>query len=119
MVTLLALFLFGGSVIHQFAGALLIGIVSGTYSSIFNASVLLVLWKQRDLGLATGGPTPRSGLAARPSNPAPGDRPLVTPRPSVGTATAAGPTAETNGSETETASRPGAARRQPTRRRRM
>ncbi|HLK59457.1 MAG TPA: protein translocase subunit SecD [Chthonomonadaceae bacterium] len=47
VMTLLALFILGGSVIHQFTGALLIGIVSGTYSSIFNACVLLVLWKQR------------------------------------------------------------------------
>ncbi len=42
--TLLALFLFGGAAIHSFVLALLIGIVSGTYSSIFNASPLLVDW---------------------------------------------------------------------------
>ncbi|MFN8518913.1 MAG: protein translocase subunit SecF [Chloroflexota bacterium] len=42
--TLLALFLFGGASIHSFVLALLIGIVSGTYSSIFNASPLLVDW---------------------------------------------------------------------------
>jgi preprotein translocase SecF subunit len=42
--TLLALFLFGGAAIHSFVLALLIGIVSGTYSSVFNASPLLVDW---------------------------------------------------------------------------
>jgi preprotein translocase subunit SecF len=42
--TLLALFLFGGASVHSFVLALLIGIVSGTYSSIFNASPLLVDW---------------------------------------------------------------------------
>jgi preprotein translocase subunit SecF len=42
--TLLALFLFGGAAIHSFVLALLIGIISGTYSSIFNASPLLVDW---------------------------------------------------------------------------
>ena len=42
--TLLALFLFGGGAIHSFVLALLIGIVSGTYSSICNASPLLVDW---------------------------------------------------------------------------
>jgi len=42
--TLLALFLFGGAAVHSFVLALLIGIVSGTYSSVFTASPLLVDW---------------------------------------------------------------------------
>ena len=42
---LLALFLFGGQSIKSFVLALLIGIVSGTYSSIFNAAPLLVVWQ--------------------------------------------------------------------------
>lgn len=41
---LLALFLFGGESIKYFVLALLIGIISGTYSSIFNAAPLLVTW---------------------------------------------------------------------------
>lgn len=41
---LLALLLFGGESIHTFVLALLIGIISGTYSSIFNAAPLLVVW---------------------------------------------------------------------------
>lgn len=44
--TLLALFLFGGAAIRVFVLALLLGIVSGTYSSIFNASPLLVVWQE-------------------------------------------------------------------------
>lgn len=44
ILTLLALFLFGGQSIRLFILALLIGIASGTYSSIFNASPLLVTW---------------------------------------------------------------------------
>jgi preprotein translocase subunit SecF len=44
ILTLTALLLFGGSAIHGFVLALLIGITSGTYSSIFNASPLLVDW---------------------------------------------------------------------------
>ena len=50
VLTLTALLLFGGDAIRPFVLALLIGIVSGTYSSIFNASPLLVdwhLWDQR------------------------------------------------------------------------
>jgi preprotein translocase SecF subunit len=45
VITLFALLLFAGSSIHYFVLALLIGIISGTYSSIFNASPLLVVWQ--------------------------------------------------------------------------
>ncbi len=41
---LLALLLFGGESIKTFVLALLIGVISGTYSSIFNAAPLLVVW---------------------------------------------------------------------------
>jgi preprotein translocase subunit SecF len=44
--TLLALFLFGGFSMRNFALALLIGIISGTYSSIFNASQIVSLWQE-------------------------------------------------------------------------
>ena len=44
--TLLALFLFGGFSMRNFALALLVGIVSGTYSSIFNASQIVSLWQE-------------------------------------------------------------------------
>ncbi len=44
---LIALLLFGGETIKWFVVALLIGIISGTYSSIFNATALLVWWEER------------------------------------------------------------------------
>lgn len=44
---LLALLLFGGETIKWFVVALLIGIISGTYSSIFNATALLVVWEEK------------------------------------------------------------------------
>lgn len=47
--TLAALVLFGGVTIRLFALALLIGIVVGTYSSIFCASGLLVVWQNREI----------------------------------------------------------------------
>lgn len=43
---LFALLLFGGTTVRWFVVALLIGIISGTYSSIFNASPLLVVWHE-------------------------------------------------------------------------
>ncbi|MDP1743239.1 MAG: protein translocase subunit SecF, partial [Candidatus Amesbacteria bacterium] len=47
VLTLLCLLLFGGTNIRWFVVALLVGIVSGTYSSIFNAAPLLVLWETK------------------------------------------------------------------------
>lgn len=44
---LIALLLFGGETIKWFVVALLVGIISGTYSSIFNATVLLVWWEEK------------------------------------------------------------------------
>ncbi|MCP3178021.1 protein translocase subunit SecF [Desulfuromonas sp. KJ2020] len=44
LLVVLALFTLGGGVIHNFAFALLVGIIVGTYSSIFVASAILVFW---------------------------------------------------------------------------
>lgn len=44
LITLLALFIFAGSTIRNFVLALIVGIAVGTYSSIFIASLLLVVW---------------------------------------------------------------------------
>ncbi len=46
--TLTALLLFGGDTIRNFVLILLIGLISGTYSSIFNAAQLLVVWEHRE-----------------------------------------------------------------------
>ena len=43
-----ALFLFGGATLKDFAFALLVGITSGAYSSIFIAAPLLTMWKERE-----------------------------------------------------------------------
>jgi preprotein translocase subunit SecF len=48
LLVLFALFLFGGESTRWFVFALLIGIASGTYSSIFNAAPLLVVWDEWD-----------------------------------------------------------------------
>ena len=46
ILTLLALYFFGGFSIRNFALALLVGVVSGTYSSIFNAAQVVSLWQE-------------------------------------------------------------------------
>jgi preprotein translocase subunit SecF len=48
MFTLFALVLFGGDSIRHFVIILLVGIFSGTYSSIFNASPILVVWENKE-----------------------------------------------------------------------
>jgi len=47
-LTLLALLLFGGSTIRHFIVILMIGLLSGTYSSIFNAAPILVVWENQE-----------------------------------------------------------------------
>ncbi len=47
LLVVVALFVFGGEIIHDFSFALLVGILVGTYSSIFIASVFLVYWDSR------------------------------------------------------------------------
>jgi SecD/SecF fusion protein len=48
LLPVLALLLFGGQTLRDFAFALLVGIASGTYSSIFIASPVLTEWKERE-----------------------------------------------------------------------
>ena len=65
--TLLALYLFGGYSMRTFALALLVGIVSGTYSSIFNASQIISLWQEvedRIRHRTAGSPPPARAAAA-------------------------------------------------------
>jgi preprotein translocase subunit SecF len=58
VLTLLAVFLFTGEAIRFFVLAMLVGIISGTYSSIFNASQILVVWNNHEIRkfLRRGGP---------------------------------------------------------------
>ena len=49
LLVVVALFFFGGEIIHDFSFALLVGVFIGTYSSIFIASVFLVYWDSRGI----------------------------------------------------------------------
>ena len=56
LLVVLSLFVLGGGVIHNFAFALLIGVLIGTYSSIFVASPLLIFWDDyKSISAATKG----------------------------------------------------------------
>ncbi len=50
LLAITSLLIFGGSTLQDFAFAMLVGIVSGTYSSIFIASPVLTAWKEREPG---------------------------------------------------------------------
>jgi preprotein translocase subunit SecF len=44
MIVVLILFFFGGPVIHDFTTAMIIGLISGTYSTVYIASPIVLLW---------------------------------------------------------------------------
>lgn len=96
ILTLVALLVLGGPVIRVFVSALLIGVISGTYSSIFNASPLLVLWRNL------------SGKEAKAAAPAGSARPAPRPgRPAPATVTSApAPEPASSGTPTERESTP-------------
>jgi preprotein translocase subunit SecF len=57
LLVLLAILIFGGASIRQFMAIMMVGMVSGTYSSLFNATPLLVAWEERSLFGKKGQPT--------------------------------------------------------------
>ena len=63
LLSAIALFLFGGEVLHGFAFAMIVGIVTGTYSSIFVAAAIVTFWRRKQL-------RPATASAAVPSAPA-------------------------------------------------
>jgi preprotein translocase subunit SecF len=50
LCTVVALFFFGGEVIHTFSFTLLVGVIVGTYSSIFQSCAWLKIWEQKAFG---------------------------------------------------------------------
>ena len=46
MMVVLILFFFGGAVIHDFAFALIVGLISGTYSTVYIASPVVLFWEK-------------------------------------------------------------------------
>ncbi|HLN09324.1 MAG TPA: protein translocase subunit SecF [Xanthobacteraceae bacterium] len=87
LLPILALLFFGGSTLKDFAFALLVGVASGAYSSIFIASPVLTHWKEREpvyrrrrarIAAEYGGMVPAyatAGAAAREVDPVPRRKP--------------------------------------------
>jgi preprotein translocase subunit SecF len=68
-LTVIALFIWGGPVLHSFSFALVCGIIVGTYSSVFVASPIVLFWHRY-----TDKPRKGSGAAAVAARPAEGVR---------------------------------------------
>jgi len=64
LLSLVAILVMGGATLQQFVAVLIVGIISGTYSSIFNATALLVAWEERSILPRTASPAANSGQAA-------------------------------------------------------
>ncbi len=73
LLTALALFFFGGEVLHGFAFTMVVGIITGTYSSVFIAAAVVSFWR----GTA---PT-RAGLHAPAATAAATQQPQRKPKP--------------------------------------
>jgi preprotein translocase subunit SecF len=65
-LTVIALFLFGGPVLHGFSFALVVGIIIGTYSSVFIASPIVIFWLDFIEGRRRRSPAP-AVAAAKPT----------------------------------------------------
>lgn len=63
LLSLVAILVLGGATLQQFVAVLIVGITSGTYSSIFNATALLVAWEERSLLART--PTSTAGSSGQ------------------------------------------------------
>ena len=75
-LTAISLYLFGGPVLNGFSFALVVGIIVGTYSSIFIASPILIFWQ--DLADGRRGPGKGRPVSAKPvSAPGARTRPVV------------------------------------------
>jgi preprotein translocase subunit SecF len=53
LLSAIALFLFGGEVLHGFAFTMIVGIITGTYSSVFVAAAIVTFWRRKQLRPAT------------------------------------------------------------------
>jgi preprotein translocase subunit SecF len=70
LLSALALFFFGGDVLHGFAFTMMVGIITGTYSSVFIASAIAIFWQGRSKSAgALSKAAPAEAAAARARRP--------------------------------------------------
>ncbi|HXD17584.1 MAG TPA: protein translocase subunit SecF [Vicinamibacterales bacterium] len=67
LLSALALFFFGGEVLHGFAFTMIVGIVTGTYSSVFVAAAIVTFWRRsKPSKLTTAAPAVAAPAASTP-----------------------------------------------------
>jgi len=79
LLSVLALFLFGGEVLHGFAFTLIVGIITGTYSTVYIAVAIVTLWPW---GAANRAPARAPVTAPAAAQPQPSGQSLAQPSPS-------------------------------------
>ena len=67
LLSVLALYLFGGEVLHGFAFTMLVGIVTGTYSSVFIAAAIVLIWQGKKPMKAMPVPAAATAPARKPT----------------------------------------------------
>ena len=70
LLTALALFFFGGEVLHGFAFTMIVGIITGTYSSVFIAAAIVSFWRGSAPTRAAAHAHVPSGARRPPQQPA-------------------------------------------------
>ncbi len=65
LLSVLALYLFGGEVLHGFAFTMLVGIITGTYSSVFIAAGIVLIWQGQEADQDARRPRPAAAAPAR------------------------------------------------------
>jgi preprotein translocase subunit SecF len=65
LLSVLALYLFGGEVLHGFAFTMLVGIITGTYSSVFIAAAIVLIWQGKKPVKAVPATTAAASAPAR------------------------------------------------------
>jgi preprotein translocase subunit SecF len=72
LLSAIALFLFGGEVLRGFSFTMIVGIITGTYSSVFVAAAIVTFWnrgKDRSAATAVTGPEPAASSAPSQTTP--------------------------------------------------
>ena len=67
LLSVLALFFFGGEVLHGFAFTMLVGIITGTYSSVFIAAGIVLIWQGRKQVTGKAAAAPVAAPARKPT----------------------------------------------------
>ena len=70
LLTALALFFFGGEVLHGFAFTMVVGIITGTYSSVFIAAAIVSLWRGKSPARAAAHAPAMAAAPTAPQQPA-------------------------------------------------